>query len=494
MGFAQFIHAGELGVKKLYESAIFVPWQFLSDTALEANQVNGASHLSFALGEVQIEAEEIPVNLSNIQVEIDTVLRNVGSSHRSTLWHADQMVAQITVSGFIVEKYVEQWISGVKARVHLRAECAPFQLLQESAQMQMAWIWSSQGTRLQAQLGSLELHWPKNSWKVGAIQCQGPRGFADVVQEEIKKKLENPESLIPELKAQMEAHFNRKMEDSLAQYRKPQWLFSDFQTALVMEMTGVEAAVDKGLVFKGLIHVQRPQAQGVQHREEVVALNVERSLEGVETQYPALIFPGQAVESLIGDMAENRIALYKLNQFSDFNRLLRSRFLQFFIWPDLMKYSKSAQFDVTSRVSGRPTLQYTINQKIWIQGYVDSWIYSQRDNRMWRYIDIRTAFSAWVYPNVEKGHLHFSLSNQNMKSSARMASEYVSRFRPSTHIGVSTIESSLKKAPFFQGFSLELPSLEMPNGKKFKAQRILRTHREGFIVEMLPQLEGVAGL
>lgn len=496
MAFPSNAKANSNGVKKVYESAIFVPWQFLSDSVTQAELQNGRSQLAFDLGPVTIEAEDIPINLSNIHVSVDTILKNTGSQNGETLWLAEQMNTQIQVSGFTIEKYMEQWVGGVKARIHLKATCSPFDMQQSGAQMQMSWGWTSQATRLQAALSSLDLFWPPGSWQIGEIHCEGPKGFADVIQAEIKKQLSNPDMILPTLKRHMEEHFNSKIASALEQYRKPQWLFNDLQTALVMEMTGIESVVEKGLVFKGKVEVQRLQSSTTQApREDLVPLDVERTIKGINASFPALMLPGVALESLIADMAENRVAVYDLNRFSGFNGLMQSRFKQWFVWPDLMKYPKNAFFSVTSRVDGRPEIRYTQDHRMYVQGYVDSWIYSQREGKNWRYVDMRSGFAAWVYPDVSKGFLRLSFAGQNLNSAARMSPDYVSRFRPSTRIDVRTIEKSIKKADFFQGVTMELPSLEMESGKRYKASKIIRSNKDVFIVELLPEnLKGIAGL
>lgn len=496
MGFAVSSRASTNEVKKIYESAIFVPWQFLSDSVTQSDLQSGQSQLAFDLGPVTITAQEIPIHLSNIHVEVDAVLKNVGSDRDLTLWQAEQMSTAIHVSGFKVEKRVEKWVNGMKATIYLNAECSPFSMQQVGAQMNMSWGWSSQETRLNASLASLDLVWPQGSWKIGDIHCEGPRGFADLIESEIVKQLAQPEVFIPTLKLHIEDHFNKKIGSTLEQYRKPQWLFSDLQTALNMEMTGVESVVDKGLVFKGKIKVERLQTANANSQyEELVGLDVKKAVQGVNPNYPALLLPGSAVESLVTDVAENRMAIYDLNRFPEFTGLMNSRFKQFFVWPDLMKYPKNALFNVVSKVDGRPQVHYTSDHRMYVAGYVDSWIYSQRAGKNWRYVDIRTGFAAWVLPEVSKGFLRLNFSGQNMKSAAQMAPDYVGQFRPTQRIAVSTIENSIKKAEFFQGITMELPSLEMDSGIRYKANKIIRSNKDVFIVELLPEsLKGIAGL
>ena len=495
MSFSPFTKAETSTVKKVYESGVFVPWQFLADQALAGQTENGVAHFNFNLGSMKFVVQEIPVNLSNIQVEIDTVIKNLGSERGETLWQADRLNTRIIVSGFSINKTVDQWYGGVRATIKLSATCESFELTQPSAQMNMSWGWKSEGTQLEADLSALNITWPKNSWKVGQIKCAGPSGFGDLVKAEITKQLANPDRFVSLIKTHLETYFNQTITKSLEQYRKPQRLFSDFQTALVMEMTGVEATVEKGLLLKGIIEVQRLGETSASSEEQVVALDVNKMLQSLDGETPALIFPGLAAESLIGDVAQNRVAFYQLNKFEGFTKLLASKFMQFFVWPDLMKYNKTSVFNVTSKVSGRPVVNYTGDHKMWIQGYVDSWIYSKRDGYDWRYVDLRTGFAAYVFPEVTNGHIRFKFSDQNMKSVAQMNADYVKYYKPRQHLGLSTIEKAIKKAPFFEGFSLELPSIELKSGLSLKADKLIHADKDTYIIQLsVDESEGIAGL
>lgn len=467
-----------------YESALLIPWSSLTQAIVQ--QVSSDdSLLDFSIDSQRVVVSEIPVQLSQIHIQVNGQVQHLGSSFQNleeVKWAGDPLRVGIEVGSFEVSKVVEQMINGIRVRAHLSARCQSIYMEQTSAKLDVGLSWVSSGASLESRVSSLDLSWPIDSWKIGPISCQGPRGFADVVEQQLRDQLSDPVRWIPLIKSEMESHLNQAVDQALARYRNPTSVYSDSQTQLKLQLSGAEALTQKGLVLKGFLTTPH-QPEG---EVKVISLDLESILSDVQTSNPILLVPGRELATIASQVIANREVQYNLRSIPNFENLMKFRLFQFFVWPDLMNYSKTSSFPVISRLGENPKASFE-NHRLKISGSAQSWVYSHREGRDWRYVDVETRFSVDVLPRIERGQLKLDFEKRSMQSSYKMTKEYVEAFHPSSYLPLSLLNVALEKSPTFQNFEIEIPKIKLEGGLEYSAYRVHYFLKDFYIIEMQAQ-------
>ncbi len=470
------------GLTKRFESALLVPWQTVTDAAIDSLSSEDGQVLKMNLPSQAVVVNDIPVELSGIQVLVNGKLNhtpNENSANPDVHWEAKDLNVQILVESFQVSQVIEEWVSGVRLRVHLEAKCSEISLEQSSAHLMASLLWTSSGTSLEAKVSQMSLDWPAQSWKIHPIHCEGPRGFGELVQKELNDQLSDSSRWTDVIKAEMEAHLNASITEALNRLKKPTPIYSDEQTELRLVFSGVDTITEKGLVLKGFVQV----GDEVIGDSMIVPLDVEKAMQGVTTKTPLLLIPGYEMAVVTQRVARNREIKYDLRSISSFTDLLRVRFFQFFIWPDLMNYSTQSSFPVITRIGSQPRVGYG-SHYLRLSGDANSWIYSQRSGQSWRYIDVKTTFSGVVLPRIEDGKLKLEVSQKKIQSAAQMAADYVRRFNPSRYLPMSIVNSSLENSPIFNKAEIEIPKIELNSEQIYSAKKMHYFSKDLYVIEL----------
>lgn len=437
--------------------------------------------MEIALPTQEFVVNEIPIELSGIQIQVDGDIEHVPAQGEDVHWQGNPLAVSININSFEVSQTVEQWIDGIRVIVHLSAQCQAVNLHQSSAALNVALSWISDQTSLRAIVSGIDLSWPLDSWVVSPISCEGPRGFADVVEQELTEQLSNPAQWVPLLKSEIESHLNAKVEETLQKYRNPTPIYSDSQTQLKLKLSKVDTITKDGLVIKGFVLVG--DKENSTQAYEIIPLDVEKAMANIRTTTPLLLIPGNGLASVTRQVLSHREFNFNLRSISEFNSLLNFRLFQFFIWPDLMNYSTRASFPVISRIGAKPKVSYS-SYRIYAEGSANSWVYSSRAGYAWRYIDVQTGFSARILPKIENGKLNLGFEQRSVNSSAQMAPDYTRAFRPRTYLPMSVINAALENSPAFKNVEVDLPKIQLDGDTEYSAHRMHYLIEDTYIVEL----------
>src|SRR5690606_31352119 len=109
--------------ESVQQSALFVPWSAVENALLKTVSNRSGKLLEEKLQNVKIEAQGIPVTVSQIQID---VTGQVKQDEARDSWNVTPLGITVAVGGFEISQIVERWVSGALVRVHLKAQCAPF--------------------------------------------------------------------------------------------------------------------------------------------------------------------------------------------------------------------------------------------------------------------------------------------------------------------------------------------------------------------------------
>lgn len=450
-----------------FEAALILPWNFVQQSL---NSYTGSEVTRFELGSLMLEAQGIPVVVPSASVEMSLQLKPVIADGDKTHWETQKLQLKINLAGFNIQKTVEQVVGGVRVIATLQAQCAPFTLTQVNAQAQMTWQWLTGDQGLQARLADLQLAWPASSWQVGSLSCQGPTGFADYVQSELQAQLAQPDRVTPILKTYLERVLNEKMAQSLAQWKQPQTVQYENQP-VTFQFAQAQAVDSKGILLMALIRLGG--ASEVQS-EKIIPLSADMNLFQQVKDQPTLVMSKASVEAIVRHRSLWPKLTFSLNEFSAFQRVLQSRFIQFFVWPDLWNYSKSANFKLTSQLNGTPNISFSKDNSAWVSAPLYSWVTSQRDGRSWRYIELSSQVASWMNYSVSGGKLSLKFSEGKIKTTGGFGQDYVRAFNPNTYFPLSTIENSLNESRLEKTVSIDIPQIQIHENLRLRAKSLSR--------------------
>lgn len=462
-----------------YETALVLPWNFVQQSLTSYSRSNPGP-LSFDLGPFSVEAQGVPVTVPGAHVDIVMTVKPVQATGNETVWRADGVKTQISLQGFSVLKTVNQIVNGIPVTVTLSAQCSAFSLIQNNGSAEMHWIWSAADNSLHAELRTLTLGWPANSWQVSQLSCTGAGDFAGLVQSELQKQLAQPEAIAEMAKPYAQNALNEQMAQALNRWKVPRTI-NDGKQALTIVLSGTQTINSKGVLLTGLARLgtQSPDRDGT-----VVPLNLTESTVQQVGDQPTLVISKKTIDSLVRQKSLWPKVTTNLNKISGFQDLLGSRFIQFFVWPDLFNYNTNSPFSMVSEVQGTPKITLSSANKAWVEGDVSSWVISKRQNKSWYYIHLQSQIAAWMTYGISKGQFNVTLQKSDVKNAqVGFGLDYVGTFNPNTYIATSTIVDAANEAQAAQSQSVTIPSIQVFEGLTLQAVGLSRPSDGFFFVK-----------
>lgn len=193
------------------------------------------------------------------------------------------------------------------------------------------------------------------------------------------------------------------------------------------------------------------------------------SLAGVKES--GFVLPKSTLPTLVnflfrtGDLTQ-RVAS---TQIESFTSLMQSRFMQFFVWPDLMSFPATTQFwfDVTSsqapkltngRMLGQGGLQYDIAAPVLVRQWAPA------NNQYLQYADFRSPMNGTLTATVADGKVNLQLDPGQMDVSAQFRPEYAAYRQVNTWIATSLLGSRVSSYLQSTPFSMKVPEWAVAEG------------------------------
>lgn len=439
------------------ESFLMVPWSYIQDTYLSKPE-----SLTINEQNINFKVSEVPVQLSRVAGYIDYTLNPIEVQNDKTQISSQSLTVMLQISGFNVEKEFIKTVAGVQVKVKLKAECGAFTLSQDETQLTSSLRWINSGSSIKSKVESLNLYWPENSWKVSTITCTGPKGFAEVIQNELQVKLAKPDDFLPIIKSKLESKINSNLELYLKPFRQNQ-IFKNIE----YRVANIESIFEKGFLFKLVLQINNSN-------QSKVAIELNDELLNQNLTSPTLVFNRAGLQTISQDLMPERWDS-KLENFEGFKKLMRSRFMQLFVWPDLWQYPKSSSFPMILSLDKDTKVALNDDLTATLKGTLNTWIQSQRDGKIWDYLYLKSSLQAILKYKIEANQLVFDVSNLTQSTDLKFFPDYLETFLPSNYIAKKTIEKSVVEAMKTRSFQWPLPVLRVNEELSLKANNIQST-------------------
>lgn len=441
-------------------------------------------HLNWPISDQVLAVDGVEVALRGIQAKISTKLEQpVGEIHSQVQISSKSLSASLTISQIFVDQVVEKTYGGITGRFRVQADCRNVQVDLKPGQGLFSVLAAPE---ISSQTGKVVIkdfmaQWGADSFQVSSLNCTGVEGFADLLAVELKKVAEAGDKFLVPYKDKILSEMNSALSEYSVNFgQKKELSVGRPDIRVWMEVLELKEAPG-GSVLKGLLSVefQRITADSQERlklEEETVS----------ESPGAVLRLPKSFVQIMASKAFAANSWVEKLQspQISGFASLMRSRFMQFFLWPDLMNFPKSSvfTFDVYSdqdlKISGGDNLVFGLASKLLVQ------MNAPKKSNYVPFMHFSAPFSANVKLNLSQGKLSAQILNPSLNLGSSWNKDYLSKYSPSTRFSSSTVRGAILSAltsekmqmtvpllPLSEGLNLQVKSLEAP--AKGKSVRVI---------------------
>ncbi|MCB0384078.1 MAG: hypothetical protein KDD43_01700 [Bdellovibrionales bacterium] len=458
-----------------------------SDFSFQLGHQEYEQILTSGLGEIN-ESWEIPIPDFVISQPFPTSVSQIkaivrshvhGVSHHGAEVGLTLEIPEMTFSIGKVEtsQIIERVINGVRVRVHLQGACEGIsaRLIDDKVQAELRLSRSVQPSRLNWNLEDLFV--TNQNWRfdLSIEKCQAPQGYDEVLKEEIYRYLGQTnlwQGTIETLIQEKVDQWSLQVSNQLMMAAPINLGFQNFKMIMAPQVLDENPRGD--LVIRGKIFGYFPHSQAKAKRLNVEFDQGDGGLDGTEGTVIAI--PPNFISALLEAFSANG-ELYQSVKFQEvegLRDLMRSRWYQFFLWPDLLNFSKKTNFVLqfygrrTPRVSNLTSVDGTLMGTFY-------WPVAANMYLPWKgnyapYMNFQTEFRAMPKMKVMKDGIHVSFPHPSMTLDYQWDAKYMTQFSPWTYFAYKSIGSRIKDAIEEVDWLLPLPEIKVKDNLVLKAK------------------------
>lgn len=189
---------------------------------------------------------------------------------------------------------------------------------------------------------------------------------------------------------------------------------------------------------------------------------------------PSLIGAVDAIEHLLQNelAARPELLTVDLQSLSAFKRVIQSRFLQFFFWPDLFNFKTNDPFYLRLKTPKEVTLSSASNGSLTTSLPLQAVMQARRDGKWWDYVTGRGYAKAEIDLDLQGGVFRYTTSLKEPKVDIGYGTAYRSKYSPTDWLPVSSMRSALEGPQSALSGSLTFPDVDLGVAGKYRANRM----------------------
>lgn len=344
---------------------------------------------------------------------------------------------RLSIDALRIDQFVQREFGGNVIRVRIVASCAPIVIEVPSLTSEAHLAFLSQNDFL-PQLTGMNLSIPQGGWSVSPIHCEGLSGIGPEIETALTRALRNPQLLSPLLK---------------------DWLATALDGWLKSHWPGLA----NGENWRDL-RISQLTEEGFFLSGEIPLLGTEevdldpKLLPVSPATTPRLYLSQEGYRALLQDRLRSFLPVqYDLRSNQSFKKLLSSRLMQYFAWPDLRRFPSSAPFVLKNDPS---TLRLSLF------GKTGSWLASVSEagslvtvigGAPIDYIVYSMSVAVPLSMDLKDGNLLFSTGEASATIAWSFGYLYQMLYRPQNKIPVNIITGALADLASGKSQEIELP-------------------------------------
>ncbi|WP_413290729.1 hypothetical protein [Bdellovibrio sp. HCB337] len=445
--------------------------QNLIDRVWEALQ-RDLFHFEWNFDDQVYETPDVKVLLTGIHLELNSRLQKpaVDTGGDSVILQSRDLEATLTINSVSIDQWIEREIGGVIGRFRVQARCqgVSLRMLPGKALFEMRLSPVFEGGRVRARVDDISLTWAQDGWSVSALNCTGAAGFDDIIRAEILKQVADS-TLVNKYKAAMIEYVQNYVSRQSFDFSHSKSLDNirpDIHASI--RITRFEGQQENALL-RGVIRIVFDRSS-----EKDVSLDLTGkslgSISQTALRLPEQLVPVIAKRAFPAKSWSKRVSSREIPGFST---LMQSRLAQFFVWRELIRFSKSAEFlfDVTNAkaltLSGAD-LSYKVTNTL------NAKMYAPRDGKYVPFMDFIIPVSSDLDVTLADGKLTAKFSNVEIDLKHRWDPTYIERYHPYRTFARDKILESVRDG-IRKGtqFSFELPEIPLSDSVQLKVEKVV---------------------
>jgi hypothetical protein len=421
-----------------------------------------------------LKTSTVDVSLQDLHLDLSTYLTKPQlSSGKSALSLESKNLAGTLKMGLVsVDQYIEREVGGIIGRFRIQAQCRDVVLtaVAGKSSFKIDLAPSTDGTSLSGKVENVDLSWQPGAWQIGALSCTGAQGFDDVVRQQVLEMANNSAKFIDPLKPQMFSYIENYLKNyelNIGEKRQLVTGRSDIEASMVADK--IEDLADgSGTVMTGRVQVSFKKVADAP--TEVLHLK-EGSIKSMSNA--SIRVPDSLIPTLMGKAFKANTWLQNLSssQIPGFSSVMNSRFVQFFAWPELMKYSKSTVFPFQLYSDKDLTLTGK-GLKFNASGKLISQMLAPKGSSSVPMMRFGLPFKTDLSFSTKSGVLSMTSTNPVVSLTSSWDADYVKKYSPRTKFAQSTVLGKIQNALDTKTYTYTLPTLPIVDGLTLKVDSL----------------------
>lgn len=474
---SQIISEFELHLPRQFQEVLITKkWESLMNKEFQGN---------WQIPDQKTVTDGIPVQMKNISLAVKSFMEKprLEDPQNALLLTAKDLRAELKLGEVSIDHVIERSVGGIVGRFRVQALChnVALQLAPDAGNFSLVLNPQVDSTSIGLNVQDVHLSWAPGAWVASEIKCSGAEGFSEVLKKEIERIANDSESLVSPHLSTIKTKIQESLKDSTYDYTSEKELnvarpdIRIFMLDLKYENLGTQ-----GVRMKGNLHVNFLLSK----KEDIKNLKLDKSTQvlGAEAQLrlPKDFISEFAMQAYTAETWLHRIVSTKI---SGFNSLMQSRFSQFFVWPELMSYPRSAQFlfdvnsptDISIKGGG---LKYRLESLLFTR------MWAPKNGSYIPFMSFTTPLKNDLFLSVNQGKLNLQFKKVDLALSAKWDPQYLSKYSPSTRFSKSTIRDRLATSLEGLQTNILLPKIPVIEGLSLQINKVLSPVGEDLVVRL----------
>jgi hypothetical protein len=352
---------------------------------------------------------------------------------------------EILIGRFALDQIIYREFGGNKIGIRIKAQCEPFRIKIPAMSLTVLAPFELQGDFALPKVSDVNIAYGDKLF-IEPVQCFGPLGFDDRITDLLRETLKDTQLLSQFIKDQLLQLNSEKVTDL---FKK--WLDTKGINA---ELLGTSKPLKDGLYIRLLSDLSTHSTDEKMDLDLNLLTIAPPRPEEIQT-----VLSKEQMNRLVElEISNRQIKNYNLQNIPSFASFMRNRFLQFFVWSDLLHYSRKAPFFLNALRIENVKLTEGSSGNWNLQMVAEGNIESERKGQKWNFINWSMGVSSQLTLEISSGQALVKTKNSLSNFNFSYGAEYSERFspgRPSQKILQKAVQSALESF----NFNLQLPQV-----------------------------------
>lgn len=427
-------------------------------------------NLSWVLPDQTFETPDVKVLLTGLKLDLHSRMHKpaISPGGDTVILESRGLEANLLIQSVAIDQWIEREIGGVIGRFRIQARCEGVQLHMRPGKALVTMQLSPEfdGPLLRAHVDDANLTWAPDAWEIQSLNCTGAEGFDDIVRAEIYKRTGDA-SIVTSRKAELMQYVRDYVSSHFIDLSTPRSLITarpDIEVS--MRVTNFMGST-KNAVVRGIVRVEFTQLRTGE------LINLRLGNENVGSSSNTLVRIPEAFVVAVAKQAyagNTWVAKVYSDELPGFQSLMKSRFTQFFVWRELMKYPKSARFlfEVYSpkniSVTGK-NLNYDVKAPLFAK------MYAPREGQYVPFMNFSVPLSSDVKLSLKSGTVTAKFTDIRIGLQESWDPSYVEKYSPARTFAAEKIRSRIQSSVQNKTLDYQLPRIPVSDDISFVVQK-----------------------